>query len=122
MNQTTKNTTKELDKALKKVANVYLILKDGQKAGFIFTRWSKSLNWDIAHVTLIFNSVYPAICCTQSLGGCGYNKFYFGMERILTELRDQLKSLNIDVDSVKDLANHWQDVFTKSGYQVVYVF
>ncbi len=64
-----------------------------------------------------------AIGKTETHGGYGYDKFAHSMNYILTDLKEPLKErFNIDVDSVKDLYNHWQDVFTNAGYQLIQLF
>ena len=112
----------ELDKVRKNTDNVYIILKDSEKVGIICNRWTYTC-WNVAHVTVVMYGKTGNIAHTETLGGCGYDKFSTAMERFLTDYSEELKKhFNIDTKITKDLFNSWRKPFENAGYKLINLF
>lgn len=95
----------------------------GNVVGKIITRYTKSnIGCNCAVGLALYKTKDDvSILLAEKNHGYGYDMERANIEYILFHNKEKLLNAYLDVDSVNDLFNHWEQVFTNANYNVIQV-
>lgn len=114
----------KINESAQKNLSVRIIINEGGNVvGKIITRYTKSTigcNCAVG-LALYHTKDNEPIYLSERNHGYGYDMERANIEYIMIHNKEKLLNAYLDVDSVKDVFNHWEHVFNNANYNVIQV-